>query len=264
MSILSIGKILNGNSYSLSTIKKNAQIDLKNHFLKSTNAKSYSSKERLDSNYCETVGCADKELNFDDINLNNEIDKFYNESNKTKIISRWLASDNKCTDTKDDGQISFWSKAGNILEGAAKTIVGGAKSLFTNPKKAIKVALAAVLTAILATNPLGLCIVSILAVTGGVKMIYDGTKKIMENVKYANEATTDAEAKDRWEDVGNGGVKVGVGVISTIGGVKGFQNIKVNGASNIAQQNAGNLSKKGAQEQILNDIVTDLTNYVDD
>lgn len=132
-------------------------------------------------------------------------------SDNSGFIEKWLISDNKCTDGKDDGKISFWSKVGNCLEGAAKTIVGTVYNIVTDPKKLVLTVAGGLALALFATTPVGAVVVPILGVAGGAKLLTAGIKNILEADQKAKNASTDEEAKDAWEDIGQGGTQVAAG-----------------------------------------------------
>ena len=149
----------------------------------------------------------------------NSQDIFFEYSKMNPCVDSWLASQNKCTDGCDDGKISFWSKAGNFVEGIAKTIVGGAKAFISDPKKVLKTAVVGAGLFVLASMPpVGTAIAATIAVIGGAKLIGNGVKTIFNGVKNAQAADTDAEAKDAWEQIGNGAFKTGLGVAAAAKG----------------------------------------------
>lgn len=193
------------------------------------------------------------------------------------FIDKWLGSTNNCTDGKDDGKISFLSKVENVVEGCAKTLVGCVKELITDETKIAKLLIGGAITFAITMTPIGAVAVPLIGLYTGGKLIYNGGKKIIENVKYASSATTDAEAKDRWENVGNGAAKVAVGVLVTKTSGKDTCNLFKNGpkqvinnARNIAEMNRARFHKKDIPEivkeieKIENDILKDPTNFVDD
>ena len=128
--------------------------------------------------------------------------KYYNKNlSAERKVDKWLASTNECTDGKDDGKIKITSIIGNVLEGAAKTAVGCVKDLFSNPKKLIGVVGTGLVFFGLSCTTMGAAIMPILGLCTAGKLIFEGTKKIITNTKYALDATNDKEAKDRWEEV---------------------------------------------------------------
>lgn len=126
------------------------------------------------------------------------------------------STDNTCTDGKDDGKIGFFSALGNAVQGVGKTIVNGIKGMFTNKegkfslgKTLLTVGTAALCIAVPAVGFAVACI-------GGVM----GAVQIGKGAINAANATTDAEAKAAWEDIGGGAFTVGMSVVGAKAGVK--------------------------------------------
>ena len=187
------------------------------------------------------------------------------------ILDRWLGSSNKCSDGKDDGKISFFSKVVNVLEGAAKTVVGCVKEIFTNEEKLLKLCIGSAVMLGLSFTTVGTIAIPLLGLFTGGKLISKGGKKILENIKLASQATTDAEAKDRWENVGNGATQAGVGVAVLCGSGKSTYNVFKNGpksiittGKNIATTNKSEFKNKDIFDEIAKDIIKDPTNFVED
>ena len=190
------------------------------------------------------------------------------------FLDRWLGSSNKCTDSKDDGKISFGAKVANIVEGVGKTVVGCAKEILTNDKKLLKLFVGSGVMMLLSTTTIGAIAIPILGLFTAGNLILKGGKKIINNVKLAEQATTDAEAKDRWENVGNGLTQTGVGVVVGYTSGKATANILKNGPQNIivngkemAKSKHTELKNKDAvqiAEEIEMDIIKDPTNFVED
>lgn len=133
------------------------------------------------------------------------------------------AQGNYCTDGIDDGKIGVLSAAGNIVQGAGKAVVNGVKGMFTdkNGKFSILKTLGTVAlgAACIAFPAAGLVMCGIGVVSGGTKFV--------KGVSNALSATTDADAKDAWEAVGDGaltaavsvaGAKASMGAIKTSAG----------------------------------------------
>ncbi len=130
-------------------------------------------------------------------------------------VETWLCGeDNKCTDEKDDGKISIFSKIGNFFEGMAKTVVGAIRSLTTDIKKCTKFfATAFVMAGLVAFGgPVGAAIAGIAGLIGAAGLIFNGVKDFVKATKVASQATTDAEAKAAYESMGSGTLQVGIGV----------------------------------------------------
>lgn len=183
-------------------------------------------------------------------------------------VDSWLASENKCTDGADDGKIGFFSKVGNFFEGMAKTVVGGAKNFFSDPKKVAKTALiGAGLFVLSCFPPVGTAIAATIAIAGGVKLIANGVKTIKEGVQNAKSATTDAAAKDAWEQIGNGSLKTGVGVVVAVkGGSELYGSLSTpvaEGTAAGAVDTATEISNE-ALADAANRSIFDPTNYIDD
>lgn len=187
------------------------------------------------------------------------------------FIDKWLGSSNKCTDGKDDGKISFLSKVENIIEGAGKTIVGCVKELITSPDKMTKLFIGSAITIGLSFTTIGAVALPLVGLFTGGHLIYKGAKRIIESAKLASQATTDAEAKDCWENIGNGATKVGAGVFVTYTSGKSAMNVINNGPKNIitrgkevAKGNKRDLEGKDIIWEIQKDIIKDPTNFVDE
>ena len=172
----------------------------------------------------ENLGYVVNNLNFTDENID-IIDNLY-KINKDKFIDSymttneqvesWLSGeDNKCTDGCDDGHISAFSKVWNFFEGAAKTVVGSLTTLFHDKKKLTKfIVTAAGMAAILTFGgPIGAAFVGVVGVVSACGLINNGIKDFINASKAADSATTDADAKAAFEQMGSGTLQVGVGVI---------------------------------------------------
>lgn len=115
-----------------------------------------------------------------------------------------------CTDGKNDGKIGFFSAIGNIFKGAAKMVVNTVKDIVTNPAKLLGAVATAALCVVF--PPAGLALAGIGIVSGGAK--------IASGVANAMGAKTDAEAKAAWQQVGEGGLTVGLSVAGAKASVK--------------------------------------------
>lgn len=115
-----------------------------------------------------------------------------------------------CTDGKNDGKIGFFSAIGNIFKGAAKMVVNTVKDIVTNPAKLLGAVAMAALCVVF--PPAGLVLAGIGIVSGGAK--------IASGVANAMGAKTDAEAKAAWQQVGEGGLTVGLSVAGAKASVK--------------------------------------------
>lgn len=161
-------------------------------------------------------------------------------------IEEWLASDNECTDGKDDGKISFWSKVGNCIEGAAKTVVSTIHNIISDPKKLVTTVVTGVALAALMTTPVGAVLVPVLGAIVAGKLIYSGIKTIQEADQKAKNATTDAEAKDAWEDIGQGGTQVAAGGVVAYTSGSALWGVFKGGAGTVAAENAEAFEREGS------------------
>ncbi|MBQ3642215.1 hypothetical protein II906_09885 [bacterium] len=156
------------------------------------------------------------------------------------IVEEWLASDNECTDGVDDGKISFWSKVGNFFEGVGKTIVGTLHNIVSDPKKLIgTVAGGLALAAISCIPGVGPFIAGAIGIAGGAGLIATSVKTVAENAKKAANATTDAEAKDAWEGLGEGATEGACGVIAIVTSAKGISSAATKGGVPSIVKNGG-------------------------
>lgn len=155
---------------------------------------------------------------------------------------------NTCTDGKDDGKVGLFSAIGNTVEGAGKTIVNMAKGAISHPFKTAAM--------------IGACCIPVVGpvIAGGLATygLYKGATTVMNGVSVALNATSDAEAKDAWENIGEGTLTAGVSAVGlkasagalksqVTGGsttVNALKNAKANGAK------AGDLAKTAVEQGI--------------
>lgn len=150
---------------------------------------------------------------------------------------------NKCTDGSDDGQINGISKFLNICEG----VLGMGKNLVTNAiKHPIKSAGMVALCCIPYVGPA-------LAIGMGAYGIYSGVKQIEYASEVAENATTDAEAKAAYENMGSAGATIGLSALAVKGGVG---TMKSNIQSGIASY------KSGGVEQLASDTASTAMNNI--
>ena len=154
--------------------------------------------------------------------------------------------DNKCTDGKDDGKISFFSKVANVVEGSAKGVLNMAKSAIQHPFKTAAM--------------VGVCCIPIVGpiVGGGLAAygLYSGGKQVLNAINVANNATTDAEAKAAFENIGSGAVTVGVsavGLKASAGVLKG----QLNGGSSTVNAVKDVVSNKATAGEVAKTAVTE-------
>lgn len=120
------------------------------------------------------------------------------------------AKDANCADGKDDGKIGFFSAIGNMFKGAVNMVVNTVKDVLTDPKKLIMAVGMAALCAV--CPPAGLVMAGVGIVTGGAK--------VLEGVDKAANAKTDAEAEAAFQEIGEGGLTVGMSVAGAKASVK--------------------------------------------
>lgn len=158
------------------------------------------------------------------------------------------AANETCTDGKDDGKIGFFGAIGNALKGVGKTIVNGVKGMFTDSegnfslgKTLLSIGTAALCIAVPAV---GVAACAVGAVAGGVQ--------VAKGAIAASQATTDAEAKAAWQNIGGGAFTAVASAAGAKAGVKGMTTgaTKVNGSSalNTLKGNGTKLSLKTAGE----------------
>ncbi len=117
----------------------------------------------------------------------------------------------------DDGKISFGEKVGSFFKGIGKSIVNGVKSIFT-PKGLLKTALTVGACMIPGIGPV---IGMGLAVAGVAK----GATTVLKGAAQASAATTDAEAKAAWENIGGGAFTTAASVAGVKGAAKAIKNV---------------------------------------
>ena len=129
------------------------------------------------------------------------------------------SKENTCTDGVDDGKIGLLSVVGNIVEGAGKSVVNAVKGAFTDESGNFSITKTLTTVGVsalcIAVPAVGVALAGVGAVTGGTKFV--------SGVATALNAETDAEAKDAWEQVGEGGLTAGlsaVGVKASLGAVQ--------------------------------------------
>ena len=177
------------------------------------------------------------------------ISKKNNSTNTEDVTLEELESANKCTDGKDDGKVGFFSAAGNIIKGAAKNAVSAVKGCFTDkngnfsPLKTLStVAMGA---ACVAFPAVGMVACGIGAVTGGASMA--------KGVMNALNATTDAEAKDAWEQVGAGGLTLATSVVGAKASFSAVKNSSTAGLASLDDAAAA-IAKQEGKTSILSQL----------
>lgn len=126
------------------------------------------------------------------------------------------SSGETCTDGKDDGKIGFFEKIGNAVKGVGKGIVNGIKGMFTGKdgkfslgKTLLSIGTIALCVAVPAVGVAACCVG---AVAGGAQVVKGAVR--------ASQATTDAEAKEAWQDMGSGTFQVAASVVGAKAGIK--------------------------------------------
>ena len=130
------------------------------------------------------------------------------------IFSQEQLATNKCTDGEDDGKIGFFSKVGNALEGVWNMGKNLVKTAIKHPFKTAAM--------------IGLCCIPVVGPAIGAGMaaygLYQGGKQVVTAYKASKNATTDAEAKAAWENIGGGAGTVAlsaVGLKGSVGALRG-------------------------------------------
>lgn len=156
-----------------------------------------------------------------------------------------------CTDGSDDGKLSFWEKAKSAVTGAAKGLVNGVKDLvtFKNPVKSL-LAIGAIALSI-ACPPAGVALAVAGAVGGVVTTVKGGIR--------ASNATTDAEAKAAWGDIGSGVLQVGLSAVGAKAGLKACGNT-TNAIKNLSTTEGFLAKAKSVGQGALDDTTTSIAN----
>ncbi len=117
----------------------------------------------------------------------------------------------------DDGKISFGEKVGSFFKGIGKSIVNGVKSIFT-PKGLLKTALT-----------IGACMIPGIGPVIGMGLAVAGVAKgattVLKGAAQASAATTDAEAKAAWENIGGGAFTTAASAVGVKGAAKAIGNM---------------------------------------
>ena len=153
-------------------------------------------------------------------------------SNSASSVFEVSEQGNYCTDGKDDGKIGVFGVIGNILEGAAKGALNMLKGAVTDNEG--NFSLGKTLTSIgtvalcVACPAVGFALAGVGVVTGGAKLV--------SGVVNALNSDTDAEAKDNWEQVGEGAFTIGVSIWGAKSSAKAIQNSSSAGALSTFKQ----------------------------
>lgn len=125
-------------------------------------------------------------------------------------------SSEACTDGKDDGKIGFFGAIGNAIKGVGKAVVNGVKGMFTNKEGKFSLG-----KTLLSAGTIALCVafpaVGVAACAIGGVM---AAGQVVKGAVNASKATTDAEAKMAWQDIGGGTFGVAMSVVGAKAGMK--------------------------------------------
>lgn len=145
---------------------------------------------------------------------------------------------NTCTDGNDDGKIGFLRAFGNVLEGVKNTAVNMVKGAVQHPFKTAAM--------------IGACCIPVVGpiFAGGLATygIVSGVKTVGTGVVTALNATSDAEAKDAWEAVGEGGTTAGLSVLALKGSAGQLKSQLNGGSTTVNAVKAAKSSGKTAGE----------------
>lgn len=155
------------------------------------------------------------------------------------------ASSSAAKDGKDDGKISFWEKIKNVGKGIVNTVVNTVTGILTDPKKLLLTAGAVALSIV--CPPAGVA----MAVAGGVA----GAVTVGKGIYKASTAQTDSEAEQAWQEIGGGGLQVG---LSVVGAKAGLNKMAASGkASNVLE-----LAKSGGDAAKVSNLLKHPTKFV--
>lgn len=138
--------------------------------------------------------------------------------NQTQTDVFSLSHTSGCTDGADDGKIGLFSAIGNVAKGVGKTVVNAAKGALgfksDGTWSPLKLAKTVAIGAVCAAFPAAALVAcGIGAVAGGAQ--------IVKGVGNAMSATTDAEAKSAWQNVGAGAFTTAASVAGAKASYKG-------------------------------------------
>ncbi len=159
--------------------------------------------------------------------------------NQTQTDVFSLSHTSGCTDGADDGKIGLFSAVGNVAKGVGKTVVNTAKGALgfksDGTWSPLKLAKTIAIGAVCAAFPAAALVAcGVGAVAGGAQII--------KGVGNAMSATTDAEAKSAWQNVGAGAFTTAASVAGAKASYKGV----MNGASKTA--NGSSLQKLAGED----------------
>lgn len=155
------------------------------------------------------------------------------------------AANETCTDGKDDGKIGFFGALGNALKGVGKTIVNGVKGMFTDSegnfslgKTLLSIGAAAACIAFPAVG-LAACCVGVVA----------GGTQVVKGAIAASQATTDAEAKAAWQNIGGGAFTA---VASAAGAKASYNAVQATAAKSTSGSALQSLKNNNPNASLLN------------
>lgn len=163
-----------------------------------------------------------------------------NNTDTQKTTVKKISSENICTDGNDDGKIGFFAAAGHAIKGAAKGLWNGIKGCFTNSEGKFSIGktllTVGVAAACIAFPAVGLVACGIGAVSGAVTL--------GKGIYNAATAETDAQAKDAWENIGDGALTLATSVVGAKASLKAVKATSTAGIASVddaakAAQKAG-------------------------
>ena len=164
--------------------------------------------------------------------------------NQTQTDVFSLSHTSGCTDGADDGKIGLFSAVGNVAKGVGKTVVNAAKGALGfksdgtwSPLKLAKTVAIGAVCAVFPAAALVAC--GIGAVAGGAQII--------KGVGNAMSATTDAEAKSAWQNVGAGTFTTAASVVGAKASYSGVVKSATTGKlAKFAQDNKVDVNNLGS------------------
>lgn len=164
--------------------------------------------------------------------------------NQTQTDVFSLSHTSGCTDGADDGKIGLFSAVGNVAKGVGKTVVNAAKGALGfksdgtwSPLKLAKTVAIGAVCAVFPAAALVACGVG--AVAGGAQ--------IVKGVGNAMSATTDAEAKSAWQNVGAGTFTTAASVVGAKASYNGVVKSATTGKlAKFAQDNKVDVNNLGS------------------
>ena len=156
----------------------------------------------------------------------------------TSGITGNVGSGNTCTDGKDDGHISLFSKVANVAQGVVRSGANIIKAAVKHPVKALA------MTAVGFVPVVGPVVLGGLAAYGAIQ----GAKEVVGAINLANSATNDADAKAAWEHIGSGAFTTALSVTGAKASAKSLNNQLNHGSSTVDVFREKGLSKETLSE----------------